>query len=259
MFTTHKILKNITKKLPLLLALASFSMLSNVAQATIVEFDTSQGKIKVNLYDNLTPKTVANFMQYVEDSSYNQTIIHRSVNNFIVQGGAYFLDGDTLEKIDTNGTVINEPIFSNIKGTIAMAKLSGGADSATSQWFFNLGNNSGNLDLQNGGFTVFGHVIAGMDVIEKIANLTTCGSTPVVDFSVDSCKAGIKPTFENYVSITNVDIPDSTVDTLNGYTPVKNTLLTSSNGGGSGGGGGSIGWLAFFAMMLVTLRRRFST
>ena len=247
-------LKKITKKLPLLLAAASLSMMANLAQATIVEFETSQGKIKVNLYDIGTPKTVANFMQYVEEGSYNQTIIHRSVNNFIIQGGSFFLDGDQLAQIETHGTVVNEPVFSNVAGTIAMAKLGNSANSATSQWFFNLGDNSQNLDQQNGGFTVFGRVISGLDVLQKISDLPHCGSLPVVEFDSASCSDGTVPSFENYVSITNVDIVDSSPDTLDGYNPIQNTLLSQSSKSSNGGG---IGWLALLTVVLVTIRRRF--
>ncbi len=139
---------------------------------TAVEIRTSQGNFDVLLYDSLTPLTVANFLQYVTNGIYDNTIIHRSIADFVIQGGGY--DADTLLHIATYAAVQNEPGISNIRGTIAMAKLPGDPNSATSEWFVNLVNNSANLDSQNGGFTVFGYVINdGMDVVDAIAALNT--------------------------------------------------------------------------------------
>ncbi|HPD14740.1 MAG TPA: peptidylprolyl isomerase [Planctomycetota bacterium] len=139
--------------------------------ATSVRFDTVMGAIYVTLYDTQTPITVANFLKYVYDGDYASSVIHRSVPGFVLQGGGYRYPGWT--DIPTDPPIQNEPGISNTYGTIAMAKLSGDPNSATSQWFFNLADNSANLDYQNGGFTVFGHVTAGMDVVLAIAALPT--------------------------------------------------------------------------------------
>ena len=125
----------------------------------------------VELYDqqnqinNTTPITVNNFVEYVNDGSFQKTIIHRLSSDFIIQGGGYKwppkpsneTDGYPIRLV-SKGEIINEPGNSNLLGTIAMAKVSGLPDSATSEWFINLTDNK-DLDSQNGGFTVFGHIL----------------------------------------------------------------------------------------------------
>jgi peptidyl-prolyl cis-trans isomerase A (cyclophilin A) len=113
------------------------------AHATVVQFQTVLGNFSVNLYDKTTPKTVENFLAYVKSGAYNNSIIHRSVPGFIVQGGGYKYP---LADAPKNPSVINEPVYANKRGTIAMAKLGGQPNSATNQWFFNLADNSATLD-----------------------------------------------------------------------------------------------------------------
>jgi cyclophilin family peptidyl-prolyl cis-trans isomerase len=134
------------------------------------------GVIKVVLFDQEglgAPKTVQNFQNYVNSGSYENTIIHRSNPNFVIQGGGFTVNNLTLGIVPTNTPVENEfsPQRSNVRGTIAMAKLGNNPNSATSQWFFNLEDNSSNLNNQNGGFTVFGQVSSGNDLntIDAIA------------------------------------------------------------------------------------------
>lgn len=134
-----------------------------------VGFLTNVGNFQVELYDDQAPQTVQNFLSYVAYGSMNGTIFHRTVPGFIVQGGGFNIDG----AIAADPAVQNEfsASRSNVRGTIAMAKLGGNPNSATNQWFFNLANNASNLDNQNGGFTVFGRVINdGMTVVDAIAN-----------------------------------------------------------------------------------------
>ena len=151
----------------------------NFSYDTVVRYDTSRGMIDVELFDGRTPLTVANFLQYITDGAYANTIIHRSVSNFVVQGGGFRLQENptSLPSVTTRPPVQNEPGISNRTGTIAMAKLGGDPNSATSQWFFNLNNNGGppaSLDTQNGGFTVFGQVLGnGMTVVNDIASIPT--------------------------------------------------------------------------------------
>src|SRR5262249_33278033 len=130
------------------------------------------------LFDAQAPRTVANFLNYINDGKYNDTIFHRSVTNFVVQGGGIDYTGAppsaTLPAVVTDPAVKNEPDptnRSNLRGTVAMAKVGGDPDSATSQFFFNLGNNSSNLDNQNGGFTVFGKLVGAADqtVVDALA------------------------------------------------------------------------------------------
>ncbi|KKK67450.1 hypothetical protein LCGC14_2953960, partial [marine sediment metagenome] len=151
---------------------------SSVANAdTIVRFDTPLGAFNVQLYDTATPITVENFLNYVANGRYNGPFMHRLVMNpglEIIQGGGFML-GQPVEDVLTFPPIVNEfdPLRSNVRGTIAMAKTSD-PDSATSQFFFNLGDNSTALDnpLNSGGFTVFGEVIGnGMDVLDAMGAL----------------------------------------------------------------------------------------
>ncbi len=143
---------------------------------TLAQFRTRFGDMDVELYDQDKPATVQNFIRYAESGAYTNMFLHRCIPGFIVQGGGF----STTDKFATNlftafnyvpnfGSISNEFNLgtrrSNIYGTIAMAKLGGDPNSANSQWFFNLGDNSANLDNQNGGFTVFGHLVGGTNVL----------------------------------------------------------------------------------------------
>lgn len=149
-----------------------------LAANTIVGMETSLGSFIIELYDDKASFTVTNFLSYVTREDYNNTVIHRSIPGFIIQGGGYeccTFFGQVYH-ILTDKIVQNEyhSSRSNIRGTIAMAKQGGDPNSATSEWFFNLADNSANLDYQNEGFTVFGHVLdSGMDVVDAAAALPT--------------------------------------------------------------------------------------
>tara|TARA_X000000368_G_scaffold399111_1_gene369794 strand:+ start:39 stop:1757 length:1719 start_codon:yes stop_codon:yes gene_type:complete len=127
--------------------------------------------------NKLTTSTVDNFLAYVRDGSYDNSIFHRSVNNFVIQGGGFIAPSVSADQPDSHptaiiskGEIINEPGNSNLLGTVAMAKVAGQPDSATSQWFVNLNDNIF-LDESNEGFTVFGKILGnGIDVINKMAN-----------------------------------------------------------------------------------------
>jgi len=145
---------------------------------------TDPGFVEIELFDTVAPETVANFLNYVNDGDYDGTFIHRNIPDFILQMGGFIFDpaqGDFFAEgtthIPTDPPVINEfdPLtMSNVRGTIAMAKLGGDPDSATSEFFFNLADNSENLDNQNGGFTVFAQVLSGQDVIDAIVEEQRC-------------------------------------------------------------------------------------
>jgi len=141
---------------------------------TVYRFTSNRGVFDVHMFDADTPATVANFGTYASAGDYVDTIIHRSIPGFIVQAGGFTVSAaPQLGYVPQYDPVVNEPVFSNIRGTIAMAKLGDDPNSATNQWFFNLEDNSANLDNQNGGFTAFGEVIGtGMDVPDAIAGLT---------------------------------------------------------------------------------------
>ena len=145
-----------------------------------VRLTTSLGDMVFELVTD-APVTTANFLQYVEDGFYDGTIFHRVVPGFVVQGGG-FLPG-MIAQSGVRPPIVNEfsPDRSNLSATVAMAKLGNDPDSATSEFFVNLGDNSGNLDNQNGGFTVFARVVEGFDVAEAIAAVPLNGAVPVTD------------------------------------------------------------------------------
>ena len=156
---------------------------------TVVRYDTVYGDIDVELFDTTAVNTVLNFLGYVDRGDYDGTFFHRNAltdpNNtpndrtddvpFVVQGGGFkFTAPNNYDPIFQGPSIVNEFGASNLRGTIAMAKLGGDPDSATNQWFFNNNDNSGNLDNQNGGFTVFGQVLGnGMDVVDMISTTET--------------------------------------------------------------------------------------
>jgi cyclophilin family peptidyl-prolyl cis-trans isomerase len=173
----HKILFQLFKNF-IIGGITLFMLTVQVANATVVRMRTSLGAIDIQLYDTEAPKTVTNFLNYVNSGAYSNSFIHRSVPGFVIQGGGFTFDS-TLNKF--NDIPINAPIKnefsstrSNLRGTIAMAK-GATADSATNQWFFNLADNTVSpyyLDQNTGGFTVFGKVIGnGMQVVDAIATV----------------------------------------------------------------------------------------
>ena len=142
---------------------------------TIVNFSTPLGDFSLELFDDDAPGTVANFLNYVVSGRYDSVVVHRSILGFVIQGGLLRIDDEqnTVSKIVTDPNILNEFNSSNIRGTIAMARLGGQVNSASSQWFINVGNNS-SLDNVDGGFTVFGQVLDdGMDVVDAINALFT--------------------------------------------------------------------------------------
>ena len=150
--------------------LASLLFIAPASAGTIVRVSTSLGDYSIELFDETAPLTVANFLGYVQRDDYNGTYLHRVVDNFVVQGGAYrFKLFEGPIDIPVGPAVVNEFGASNTRGTVAMAKIDGEPDSATNQWFVNLIDNSANLDTNNGGFTVFGTVLGdGMQVLDAI-------------------------------------------------------------------------------------------
>jgi len=125
-----------------------------------VELDTTAGPIEIRLWPDVAPCTVNNFLAYLNSGRYDGTFIHRAVGGFVIQGGGFFYDAgtDTFSAIAVDPPVVNEPGASNLTGTIAMARVAGVVNSATSQFFINLADNTG-LDSVDGGFTVFGEVV----------------------------------------------------------------------------------------------------
>ena len=133
--------------------------------------ETPLGDIPVELYPNMAPQTVANFQAYADSGDWDGSLVHRSVPGFVIQGGGFREVAGAYAAIPTDPPVPNEPCLSNTAGTIAMARVGGQPNSATSQWFINLADNT-SLDAVDGGFTAFGRVVGGgMDVALDIAAL----------------------------------------------------------------------------------------
>ncbi|GJM13115.1 MAG: hypothetical protein DHS20C12_15180 [Pseudohongiella sp.] len=137
---------------------------------TIVRISTGIGDFSMELLDETAPGTVQNFLNYVTRNDYNGTYIHRAVDNFVVQGGAYrFQPFEGPIDVPTDAPIQNEFGASNTRGTVAMAKIEGDPNSATNQWFVNVADNSASLDSTNGGFTVFATVLGeGMTTVDEI-------------------------------------------------------------------------------------------
>ena len=139
----------------------------------VVVIKTNMGDIYVELYPDKATLTVKNFLTYVKEGFYNGTIFHRVVKGFVIQGGGF--DKDLNYKKPTHPPIKNESNngLSNVRGTIAMARTSD-PHSATTQFFINLADNT-YLDYgknpQKWGYTVFGKVIKGMDVVDEIAEV----------------------------------------------------------------------------------------
>ncbi len=154
----------------------------------IIEIQTNFGNIEFELLEDSAPRTVENFLTYVESGDYENVIFHRLVDNFVLQGGGFSVanericdsesclpsdvDADNFREVTPLDPIVNEFNVSNTIGTVAMAKLGGDPDSATNQWFINLQDNSGNLDNQNGGFTVFARVV-DMTPVNEIVSFDT--------------------------------------------------------------------------------------
>lgn len=197
-----------------------------------VRFSTVLGDFDVALFSQAKPITVTNFFHYLDEGRYFKidptthhrasVFFHRSVPDFVIQGGGFIgtvnPSNPTIAlptQVVTFPPIVNEPGISNKRGTIAMAKLSGNANSATSQWFINLADNGGppnKLDTNESGYTVFGRVVGnGMNVVDQIAmvpgfNLPPFDSIPLRNFNnVDPVKV------ENLVSIPGlIEIPPFT-------------------------------------------------
>jgi MYXO-CTERM domain-containing protein len=209
--------------------LAAVLALPQLASATIVRMEisfgsTPAGNIDIELYDDQAPITVANFLRYAGRGDYtNNGFIHRhaTINSSgvsVLQGGGYIYGDSPLGIFVTRIPVLDPPIKnefsplrSNIRGTIAMAKLGGQPDSATSEWYINIDDNSAALDDTNnsGGFTVFGRVLGdGMSVVDQIAGLDTwdarsingaLGELPLINFNP---AIGLQP--DNFVLVTRI-------------------------------------------------------
>lgn len=147
-----------------------------------VALETSVGKIVLELYADKAPRTVANFLSYVRDGHYNGTVFHRVIADLLIQGGAFTTD---LQQKPDRAPIANEANngLSNLRGTIAAARRAGEKDSAGAQFFINTVDNRqfdyrADAPAYASGFCVFGRVIEGMDVVDKIRAVPTAAKPP---------------------------------------------------------------------------------
>jgi MYXO-CTERM domain-containing protein len=180
------------RALSTVLAAAAPLCAADLAGATVVRIQTTSGNIDVRLFDARTPLSVQNFLNYATSNRYDDTFIHRVPQNppppqgpggsshFVIQGGGFKLNNSIFSAagLTTDPPVLNEPGISNLRGTLSYAKGSD-PNSATSQWFINIGNNTFLDSPANGAFTAFGRVVAnGMTIADAIDNL------PVINAAV---------------------------------------------------------------------------
>ncbi len=170
--------------LALLGTIAVASSTASAADKPVVVVETSLGNITIELEPEKAPKTVENFLKYVDEGYYNGTIFHRVIgpnppgnpDGFMIQGGGFDQKGvekKTRPPIPNESLAFNKKGMSNQRGTIAMARTPD-PNSATSQFFINLSNKNEQLDeYQRAGYAAFGKVIGGMDVVDKIAKVET--------------------------------------------------------------------------------------
>ena len=141
-----------------------------------VVLETNKGNITLELDRTKAPITVDNFLKYVDSGHYNGTVFHRVIKTFMIQGGGFSAPtaASPMKEKATNPPIKNESGngLSNVKGTIAMARTND-PDSASAQFFINLFDKNRFLDTGGGGYAVFGKVIDGMDVVDKIAAVPT--------------------------------------------------------------------------------------
>lgn len=151
----------------------------------IILMDTSKGMISIELYPKQAPKSVANFLRYVNQDGFKKTIFHRVIQNFMIQGGGFTTSGN---RAATLPAIINESTngLSNARGTISMART-GNPHSATRQFFINQKDNTF-LDAKGNkwGYAVFGKVISGMPVVDDIAAVATRADKPVEMIIINS-------------------------------------------------------------------------
>jgi len=173
--------------------ISALSVLASVApavagEATRVALETDKGKIVLELYPDKAPKTVQNFLDYVDAGHYTNTIFHRVIPNFMIQGGGMTA---SMKEKPTKPPVKNEADngLKNQRGTIAMARTQV-PDSATAQFFINTADNDfldfKNKTIQGWGYAVFGKVVEGMDVVDAIAKVKTGNRGGHQDVPVDT-------------------------------------------------------------------------
>jgi len=254
------------KSLAIAVATATLAFNSPQAHATIVLVETNMGNFEINLFDQTTPETVANFLAYVKDGSYNNSLFSRAVKNFVVQAAGVRYSGNNTSPftvIPRRGPVDNEPKLSNVRGTVAMAKLEDSAHSATMEWFINVQNNASNLDRQNSGYTVFGVITgSGMSVVDSMNELYLPGGTgpfavtPLRNYSATDMANKVPVTAANLVTIERITVINDSPTTAANLNPALNTLAGKDNAGSGSGSSAPAFLLALTALVGWCRRQR---
>ena len=169
---------------PLVILSAAAASPGALAADPQVDLKTNVGTIRLELYPAKAPKTVENFLQYVKDGHYNGTVFHRVIPNFMIQGGGFersYRQKPVRAPIRNEAQPAVKAGLKNEVGTIAMARTSD-PDSATAQFFINVNDNTflnwGDPRGDGNGYAVFGKVVSGMDVVTKIAKMSTGAGGP---------------------------------------------------------------------------------
>ena len=233
----------INNKIFKILLTSSILFLSLQTPAVTVLVETSLGNFNLELYEDVAPITVENFISYINDGFYTDSFIHRKAQGFVVQGGIFTYTNDILGSVTSKTPIVNEFNLSNTRGTIAMAKFAYNSDSATSSWFINMVDNA-SLNTENGGYTVFGRVAGdGMNILDAISGLTSYNAggdfveLPLINYSGTGVIRGQNVVF------TKFSVPDSlndfsnlqVINTVNISNPVPassvNFTVTITNNG----------------------------
>jgi cyclophilin family peptidyl-prolyl cis-trans isomerase len=198
---------------------AVFALVSSARAGVLVQFkmNNNLGTVDVELFDQDKPVTVSNFVAYVKSGAWHDNIIHRWIPNFVLQGGSYTVPHATnlMTSWDTNPIPVTSfpaipferdvgRFFSNVYGTIAMARVGTDTNSASHDWFFNLKDNV-QLDTQGGGYTVFARVLRGTNTLNRFNRPP--GTTNIYQFDpVNSPELPVFTTNRTDVFWVNVDI-----------------------------------------------------
>ncbi|MDO6825054.1 peptidylprolyl isomerase [Marinobacter sp. 1_MG-2023] len=188
--------KPLNNVIHVVVAILALSFLSLPAQAQTESKDaeaelpkvrilTSEGAIELQLRPDVAPKTVENFLQYVQDGYFDGTVFHRVIPGFMIQGGGFT---ENMARKETRAPIKNEasPTLPNLRGTVAMARTNA-PDSATSQFFINVAKNDFlNAGVRGPGYAVFAKVTAGMGVVDTIAGVRTARIKGMADVPVNA-------------------------------------------------------------------------
>ena len=171
-----------TTSTPVALPNATPAPESSAGTGPRVALDTSMGRIVVELYPDKAPRTVANFLRYVREGHYNGTVFHRVIADLLIQGGAFTPD---LEHKPERAPIANEANngLSNLRGTLSAARRPSTSDSAAAQFFINTVDNRqfdfrSEASPQQAGYCVFGRVVEGIEVVDKIRVVATAARKP---------------------------------------------------------------------------------